>query len=239
MSADLSRVRFDPLLDYSSVVLQQGRLLLDGDFNELAAIVDRRLRAETVDLTSFGPDPDRAGSSWVPRQTPDAFALTAGAGTLSIGRGRMYVDGLLVENHGRLPKAFDPLLVEEDGSAAVTYLDQPWWPVPDDLPDGGPHVVYLDVWQREVTHVTEPRLIEVAVGVDTSARTQTVWQVRVLPDVGTGVTCSTADADIPGWSELVAPSSGRLTVTTVAVDADDDPCSLPPTGGFRGLENQT
>ena len=34
MSADLSRVRFDPLLDYSGVVLQQGRLLLDGDFNE-------------------------------------------------------------------------------------------------------------------------------------------------------------------------------------------------------------
>lgn len=240
MSADLSRVRFDPLLDYSSVVLQQGRLLLDGDFNELAAIVDRRFRAETVDLTSFGPDPDRAGSSWVPRQTPDAFALTAAAGTLSIGRGRMYVDGLLVENHGRLPTAFDPLLAEQDGTAPVSYLDQPWWPVPDDLPEGpGPHLVYLDVWQREVTHVTEPRLVEVAVGVDTSARLQTVWQVRVLPDVGAGVTCATTDTDIPGWSARVAPSAGRLTVTTVPVDAEDDPCSLPPTGGFRGLENQS
>ena len=76
MSADLSRVRFDPLLDFSGVILQQGRLLLDGDFNELAAILDRRLRAETVDLTSFGPDPDHAGSSWVPRQTPDGFRIS-------------------------------------------------------------------------------------------------------------------------------------------------------------------
>ena len=56
MSADISRVRFDPLRDFSGVVLQQGRLLLDADFNEYVALLDRRLRAETVDLTSFGPD---------------------------------------------------------------------------------------------------------------------------------------------------------------------------------------
>jgi len=62
MGADVSRVRFDPLRDFAGVVLQQGRLLLDGDFNEYVALLDRRLRAETVDLTSFGPDPDQAGS---------------------------------------------------------------------------------------------------------------------------------------------------------------------------------
>ena len=77
MSADISRVRFDPLRDFSGVVLQQGRLLLDADFNEYVALLDRRLRAETVDLTSFGPDPDQAGEAWVPRQTPDAFRVTA------------------------------------------------------------------------------------------------------------------------------------------------------------------
>src|SRR5215217_5881446 len=99
MSADISRVRFDPLRDFSGVVLQQGRLLLD-----------RRLRAETVDLTSFGPDPDHAGEAWVPRQTPDAFRVTASGGKLTIGRGRMYVDGLLAENHGDPANGFDPLL---------------------------------------------------------------------------------------------------------------------------------
>ena len=77
MGADVSRVRFDPLRDFAGVVLQQGRLLLDGDFNEYVALLDRRLRAETCDLTSFGPDPDHAGVSWVPRQTPDGFRVTA------------------------------------------------------------------------------------------------------------------------------------------------------------------
>ena len=46
MGADLSRVRFNALRDHAGVVLQQGRLLLDADWNELVAIVERRLRAE-------------------------------------------------------------------------------------------------------------------------------------------------------------------------------------------------
>src|SRR6478672_6321228 len=112
MGADLSRVRFDPLRDFSGVVLQQGRLLLDADFNEFVALLDRRLRAETIDLTSFGPDPNQAGESWVPRQTPDGFRVTASGGKLTIGRGRMYVDGLLAENHGTQTTGFDPLLSE-------------------------------------------------------------------------------------------------------------------------------
>ena len=238
MSADLSRVRFDPLRDFSQVLLQQGRVLLDGDYNEFVALVDRRIRAETVDLTSFGPDPDKAGESWVPRQTADGFKVTATAGALDIGRGRMYVDGILAENHGVLPLDYDALLEESTGSADTPYLDQPYWPTPDAVPTGGTHLAYLDVWQREVTHVEAPDLVEVAVGVDTTTRIQTAWQVRLLQNVG-AITTTTDDVDIPGWSELIRPSSGRLTVDTVAVDAEDDPCALPPTGGYRGLENQT
>src|ERR1044072_5884277 len=99
MSADISSARFDPLKHFAGVGFRQGRLLPDPDFNEYVELLDRRLRAETVDLTSFGPDPDKAGESWVPRQTPDAFRVTASGGKLTIGRGRMYVDGLLAENH--------------------------------------------------------------------------------------------------------------------------------------------
>ena len=87
MGADVSRVRFDPLRDFAGVVLQQGRLLLDGDFNEYVALLDRRLRAETCDLTSFGPDPDHAGVAWVPRQTPDGFRVTPSGGALCSGSG--------------------------------------------------------------------------------------------------------------------------------------------------------
>ena len=238
MGADVSRVRFDPLRDFAGVVLQQGRLLLDGDFNEYVALLDRRLRAETCDLTSFGPDPDHAGESWVPRQTINGFKVTASGGKLTIGRGRMYVDGLLAENHGVAPMGFDPLLSERTGTADTPYEKQPYWPTPDPLPTSGSHLAYVDVWEREVTYLEDSKLVEVAVGVDTTARKQTAWQVRLLEDVG-NVTCESDDDDIKLWPETIAPSAGRLTTDTVEVSAKDDPCAIPPTGGYRGLENQT
>ena len=237
MAADISRVRFDPLNDFAGVVLQQGRLLLDADFNDLVALLDRRLRAETCDLTSFGPDPDHAGVAWVPRQTPDAFSVQLTGGVLTIGRGRMYVDGLLAENHGIEPEGFDPLLSEVTGTVDTPYLEQPYWNTPEDLPTAGMRLAYVDVWQREVTHLEDPDLVEIAVGVDATARWQTAWQVRLL-EVPTGTTCQTDDDDIPGWLDLISPSDGRLTTDTVEVD-EDDPCELPPIGGYRGLENQT
>ena len=49
-------------------------------------------------------------------------------------------------------------------------------------PTAGRHLAYLDVWQREVTTLEDPDLVEIAVGVDTTARSQTAWQVRVLPE---------------------------------------------------------
>ena len=86
MATDLSRIRHDPLLDWSGVQLRQGGVLLDADANELVAVLDRRLRALASDVL---------GRSTVSQTTPDAFRITAGGGGLQIGRGRMYVDGLL------------------------------------------------------------------------------------------------------------------------------------------------
>src|SRR5205814_6284945 len=61
-------------------------------------------------------------------------------GKLTIGRGRMYVDGLLAENHGLAPTGFDPLLAEAAGTNDTPYDQQPYWPTPDPLPSGGPHL---------------------------------------------------------------------------------------------------
>ena len=43
MSGDYSRVRFDPKNDFSGVLMQQGRVQLDADWNELVELLDRRL----------------------------------------------------------------------------------------------------------------------------------------------------------------------------------------------------
>ena len=238
MSADFSRVRSNPLLNYAGVELKQGAVLLDADANELVAILDRRLRALASDVL---------GRATVGANTPDGFRITlgatpTGAQSLLIGPGRLYVDGLLAENHGRVAAAervFDPLLAEPCFSQPVAYESQPYLPNPPQLPSSGRHIVYLDAWNRELTHLEQPDLVESAVGVETSSRLQTVWQVRVLADnVAADVTCGTPDDNIRPWAELIASSAGRLTTGIYDVAAVTDPCELPPTGGYRGLENQ-
>ena len=115
MAADFSRVRMDALADLTGVELKQGGVLLDADFNEGVAIVDRRLRALASDILG------RATHS---QTTPDAFLLTPSGSSFTIGRGRMYVDGLLAENHGRADPAqreFDPLLAETRFTQQPTY----------------------------------------------------------------------------------------------------------------------
>lgn len=244
MGADLSRIRLDPLRDHAGVVLQQGRVLLDADFNELVDVMDRRLRAAASDVL---------GRATVSSATPDAFRIEAAAGGLAIGRGRMYVDGLLAECHGApgeaasgtppgtppAPLPFDPLMAEPlGGPGPVRYDAQPYLPQPPALPRQGRHLVYLDVWDRELTHVEQPALVDPAVGVDASARRQVAWQVRVLAEDAGNAGCGTPDAQVPGWAAIATPSSARLTTGTAEIPDDQDPCDIPPTGGYRGLENQ-
>ena len=232
MSSDISRQRFDPTKNFSSVLMQQGRVQLDADWNEWSDILGRRWRSETIDVIGRGV---------VPLETPNGFEIQISGTGLTIGRGRIYVDGLQAENHGAGDQEFDPILGESRGLDPIPYGEQPYFPGAPEAPaQGGPHLVYLDVWERETTAVEHPDLREVALGgPDTTTRRQTIWQVRVLPDVGNGATCATADEQLPGWLDLIRPSAGRLTTRAIGVASPEDPCLIPPSGGYRGLENQT
>jgi nitrous oxidase accessory protein NosD len=241
MSGDYSRHRFNPRNHYAGVKMQQGRVQLDADWNEWTDLIDRHARAETVDTFGVFPSAGIGGVAVVSPQTPDAFRIEASGGNLSIGPGRMYVDGLLAENFGddNGPQNFDRVLAELSGQNPVSYMQQPYHPAPDNLPTGGPHLAYLEVWQREINHLQRPDLVEKAIGVDTTTRTQTVWQVRLLENISSSITCSSPDADLGlSWEEIITPSAGRLTSRDVGVPPDSDPCELPPSGGYRGLENQ-
>jgi hypothetical protein len=247
VSGDYSRDSFDPRRHFSAVRMQQGRVALDADWNEQAEIIDRRGRAQTVDVV---------GRRGVPRETPDGFRISIvyslGQRGLRIGLGRYYVDGLLAENHGVGKFTFDMSVAKADGRGpagvlgevigleSIAYDEQPYWPEPDPLPAGnGPHLVYLDVWQREVTAIENAGLLEKALnGVDTTTRLQTVWQVRVLPDVGSSVTCATPESNLANWSVRTDPSAARLTIHLDPESQPDDPCLVATTGGYTGLENQ-
>jgi hypothetical protein len=228
MAGDYTRLTFEPRKDHAGVLMQQGRVTLDADWNELVELIDRRLRAETIDVI---------GRCVVPRETPDGFAIGLAGGTLTIGRGRAYVDGLLAENHGADPLELDPALAELRGTQPIAYEQQPYLPnaaAAAPLPTSGTHLAYLDVWQREVTHLEDPQLVEKAIGVDTATRLQTAWQVRLL-EAPPGTTC---DSRVAGWDTLTAPSAGRLTTGAVGVPVPTDPCTIPPSGGYRGTENR-
>jgi Family of unknown function (DUF6519) len=231
MAGDYTRFTFKPQRDYSGVFKQQGRVDLDADFNELIEIIDRRWRSETIDII---------GHCIVPNTTPDAFLVIPTAiGAFDIGIGRMYVDGIQVENHGLPPLAYLADVGELNGTSATPYSDQPYLPKP--LPPAlaaAPNttdLVYIDVWEREVTVLEDPSIREIALGgPDTTTRMQSAWQVRVLENVGQ----HGCGDDIPAWNQLIAPSAGRLTTSAVAPLASDDPCIISPTGGYRGLENR-
>ncbi|HMK93465.1 MAG TPA: DUF6519 domain-containing protein, partial [Thermoleophilia bacterium] len=140
MSGDYTRVRFDPINDYSGVLLQQGRVTLDADVNEQVDLLDRRLRAEVVDTLARGV---------ISRETPNAFLLAFSGADLTIAPGRALVHGLLAENHGAAPDEYDPVLGEQRGTAPISYLDQPY--LPDaatlaPLPPDGTWLAFLDVW---------------------------------------------------------------------------------------------
>ncbi len=241
MSGDYSRHRFDPRNNYTGVKMQQGRVQLDADWNEWTDAIDRHTRAETVDTFGIYNTPGIDTVAVVSPQTPNAFLIEVSSGSFTIGRGRMYVDGLLAENFGDMqgPQVFDPVLAELHGQNPITYAKQPYHPAPAGLPSAGPHLAYLEVWQREVTHLQRPDLVEKAIGVDTTTRSQTVWQVRLLDNIGAGISCTSPDSDLAAaWDTIIAPSAGRLSSRDVGVSTNEDPCELPPSGGYRGLENQ-
>ena len=77
-------------------------------------------------------------------------------------------------------------------------------------------------------------MIEKAIGIDTTTRWQTVWQVKTLK-VESTTTCGSRPEE---WEKIIRPSTARLSTKTVGVPSEDDPCLLPPSGGYRGLENR-
>ena len=231
MAGDYTRFTYRPEDAHSAVLMQQGRVQLDADWNELMELVARRLRVETVDVI---------GRCGVPKETRDGFKIggTVSAG-LTIGVGRCYVDGILAENRGRGDEQLEPVWGEKVRKTPTPYLVQPYLnPVPGPPAGAGPHLVYLDVWERELGAAEDPDLVEPAVGVDTANRLQTVWAVRILEDLDGAVTCDSDWDNVTKWTDRVRPSGARLTSAATGAGVAADPCHVAAAGGYRGVDNR-
>ena len=157
MKGDFSRWTFDPEKYYSRVLMQQGRVQLDADWNEQAAIQLHLLRTLVQDIV--GPHGGPA----------DSFRIRSARRSFRIMPGHYYAGGILCElDH------------------PVLYAGQPNLPVAPDLTGDGIYLAYLDVWERHVSYLEdeqgdEPSIREVALGgADTATRAKVVWQVKTL-----------------------------------------------------------
>jgi len=88
MKADLTRNTFDPLKHFTRVLMQQGRVQLDSDWNEQAAILWHYLQTLAADLIGPAGGPGGSGFSLDKLPIPGDFR---------IGLGRYYVGGILCE----------------------------------------------------------------------------------------------------------------------------------------------
>jgi len=225
MHGDFSRLTFDPRNHFSRVLAQQGRVYLDAEPNEQAAILLHVIRGLTRDLIGPHGVPSHAPSS-------DGFRIEASAAAavgkrgFEITGGRYYVDGILCEN---------------DESQAAYFVQPDYFPNPgvDALPNGK-YLVYLDVWERHVTYVDQALLREAALGgPDTSSRARVVWQVKAVepPDAGFS-NPPTIDEIVLAVEKRTAAQRPRMRARTKPGDVSTTPCVMPPSGGYRGRENQ-
>lgn len=213
MPGDYSRNTFDPRRHYSGVLMQQGRVQLDADWNEQQAIAAHRAQAAAADVI---------GTTGTPKGNGFKIGKTADNRNLSIGAGRYYLDGLLCEQD----------------AAGLQYTTQPDHPAaaPLVLAASRTYLAYLTAWEGEVTHLGDPHIREVALGgPDTALRRRVVWQVRLAALAASPADC---EAAIPEWAGLSANSSGTLKARSSPPDPATSPCLLAPGAGYTRLENQ-
>jgi Family of unknown function (DUF6519) len=162
MKGDFSRIRFNPAKNYTAVLEQQGRVALDADANERSAIEGHLRGTTNIDVIgSYGGPMGDAG-----------FAINALSNDILIEPGRYYVRGILVESASEVHYDNQPFLIDPTYSAQQLL---------EAVQQGGGQVtaqLTLEVWQRLVTRLDDPCLVEPALGqADTTARLQTVWRV--------------------------------------------------------------
>ncbi len=183
---DFSRDSFDPIKRFSRVLMQQGRVQLDSDWNEQSDILLHYLRSLATDLIGPHGGSGQPGFALITTEAEIDNLKDANGAALSeevrrrlkgslresgflFGIGRYYVDGLLSESDSYLGFA------EQQGYPFAASLSL------DDIRDEtGTFIVFLDVWERHVSCNEDGDICEVALGgPDTATRGQIVSAVLI------------------------------------------------------------
>ena len=258
MPSDRSRSSHDIRYNYSGVVTQQGRVILDRDFNALQQIVNSEIESDALDIIGPCGTPDNgfavslaaSGQTSPPLWSPPAPLSPPGIEPFDflVSPGTMYLGG----ERAVLPK------VRQNGEIATySYFDQPDWINPTN-PFGSDkfstfsralrfEAVYLHVVEQEVSAAEDPDLLDVALGgPDTTQRLRLMRYIRrqSTPDN----TCADAFTDVVNGfaargltfdaaSMRLLPAA-KLQVSFTETQAVSDPCDPTASGGYLGEDNQ-
>ncbi|MDV6250462.1 DUF6519 domain-containing protein [Vibrio sp. EA2] len=195
MKTQISRRSFKANQGYSGVYQQMGRMITDADWNELNDIVKNRLADALVDIIGSGIPRD---NGLVRQISPDNYQLHWG---------QVYVDG--IGAHVR---------PDSNNALAFNFSQQQDFPGAPAL-IAGEHKLYLDVWERTVTHLEDSRLLDFGLkGADTCTRTQVMAQVK---------SCSTdySREDIEANNRINPPiGNQRVSLSIRQGQTLNDPC---------------
>lgn len=200
MKGDFSRSTFDRKNHYKDVLLQQGRALLDADWNEHSDIETYLRERHTQDMIGNGGVPQRGGGFEIDVSVDNKNII--------LSAGRIYVDGIVCENN-----------------VDVSFSDQPDFPQAVLPKDPGTYLAYLDTWPRHITALEDSTLREVALdGPETTTRIKTIWQVKLQK-----VDDSVIGKDLgPDWKptnvNTCVETTGSMTAFASKKSAKPDNC---------------
>jgi len=268
MKGDLSRETFDAKKHYAGVRMQQGRVQTDADWNEQESIQRHRARIETLDVVGpCGAPENNAGFEiTIPggalrigagrfyadgilcENEVDALAFESQPDLPGVG-------------------SWSDLLTKLKATFAIAYLDV-WerhiTPLDDPLIRevalGGPDTAtrVKTVWQVRLLPITvtsnPDRLKELqaqradaqkkldalkAAGGDPGDIAKLQQTINKIDAAIAAITANpSCDSDFKEWDDLVADSDRRMNARTTPAAPATGPCVVPPTAGYRRLENQ-
>jgi hypothetical protein len=223
---DFTRDTFDKKKRFSRVLMQQGRVQLDADWNEQVDILLHYIRTLVTDLVGpyWGPDtpPDGTNGFLIPKNG----SIT----DVKLQKGRYYVDGILCEKDDE--DSFPLVIMSRSKESPPIYI------------------AYLDIWEREVTSIEDDSIREFALGgPDTTSRAQVTGRVRIRPDIPSDYPLPPPDKNqqrdyaLKYWSDWVKKwypeARGSLEVRCNQDAAQEAvPQLTSPGSKYRGIENQ-
>ncbi len=218
MKGDFSKWGLKPTDNFSGVLHQQGRVLLDHDWN-----ASTQIQAHWREIT--GRDVIGSGLVAVPVAAPDGLKIlsaTADAATgvdVVLQPGRAWVDGIHLYYESELPLQ----------ALHTEYLTPPPTPV---ITAGDRDAVILEVWDEAFSAYQNPlELLEPALGgPDTTERVKTSMAVKLLR-----LTADQGCGDLPIDDDFA--SKGKLTVTPAPTTVITGSCPVPDSGGYTGFEH--